>query len=212
MKKIKSLKALSLQIAKQNEAFNLMTKEEKIVTIAKDCLNRLDLNQITAKTGVLFGWNEREHKGKESVQTVCNTDSKFNCSACMKGGLLLSYIGRVNQFNFGQISKRNNIRSREHKKLTELFSKEQLALIEFAFEGRLYINIKFTKETILKVVKFYYENGGRYAYYEKDEFDDMVKEQQAKDFVTLRCYSKDEEKRMIAICENIIENKGVFIP
>jgi hypothetical protein len=212
MKKIKSLKALSLEIAKQNEAFNLMTKKEKIVTIAKDCLNRLDLNQITAKTSVLFDWDEREHKGEESIQSVCNTDDKFNCSACMKGGLLLSYIGRVNQFNFGEISKDNDIRSREHKKLTELFSKEQLALIEFAFEGRLYINIKFTKKTILKAVKFYSENGGVYADYDKDEFDDMVKDCNAVDFVPSFCNSNDEDKRMIAICENIIENKGVFIP
>jgi hypothetical protein len=101
------------------------------------------------------------------------------CEVCAKGGLFVSYIGRVN--NFSDDCLGNDESNEAHKKLLEVFTLRQLAIIEYAFEGTQYIysvNIPYDLEK--KLHKFYDEN-----------YD-------------------DDDKRLIKICENIIKNKGTF--
>jgi hypothetical protein len=82
----------------------------------------------------------------------------------------------------------NDTDNSAHKKLAELFSYEQLALIEFAFECQQFIfRHPITKEPIL--------------------FDDKTK-QKARRFYDNYLTSKT---RLRGICNNIIKNNGEFV-
>jgi hypothetical protein len=122
----------------------------------------------------------------------CSLKEKFNampvCSACAKGSLLLSFVGRINNFDVNDLTFGNNndTNDKSHAKLLEIFDIRQLALIEMAFEDQLYITetptgkpVKFTRNTHIKASEFFYKYN----------------------------YSRE---RMTAICKNIIENKGIF--
>jgi hypothetical protein len=114
--------------------------------------------------------------GQEVTQTIVNTKT---CEVCAKGGLFASYIGRVN--NFSNECLGNEEDNEAHKKLLEVFTLRQLAIIEYAFEGSQYINsVSIPNDMQKKLEGFYDENFG------------------------------DDDQRLIKICENIIKNKGTF--
>lgn len=196
---MKTLEALVKQIENENETFEALTIEEKRVVIAQDCIARIKLNQLNAKRGrfiddgdlnVVRGKNYNDDLLDNNDIEVCSVKEKFNtlptCSACAKGSLFLTYVGRVNSFNTNEFNLSNNNETTDnaHKKLLEIFSLEQLALIETAFEGIQFIDEDFAGNLIeiphSKVIKFN----------KKYEIPN---------------------DRMIAICKNIIKNNGTFI-
>ena len=194
------LKNLNTIIEKNNLEFERMSKAEKRVTIAEDCITRINIDQIKPKQGLFIsqidfygrfnGFDEHCEMDYMSeydndVKEIINS-SPITCSACVKGALFLSYVGRVN--NVRKINNSVSILDSEHQKLLELFSSRQLAMIEYAFEGYqfLYVDengnkIIFSDEELNKLTNFYLKNASNV-------------------------------EAMIAICENIIENKGEFIP
>jgi hypothetical protein len=187
-----TLKEFALQIEADNEKFAKMTPARKRVTVAKDCLLRIELNQIQPSKGNLFRkpfFNGIYHDTQ--AKKLLNTNTTFHCEACAKGGLLLAYVGRANELNYGELSSGNSLNDTIHMKLREIFTPEQLALIEFAFEGKQYLHhykvgdkwhqINFTDEVEINAVNFY------------NSYD-------------------ESNERLIAICKNMIKNKGKFIP
>jgi hypothetical protein len=187
---------LKEKIEKENEAFLNMSKADKIVRIAEDCIVRIQLNQITASKGNVTRFNE-SFKSERDLKNIVNDG--VTCSACAKGGLFLSYVGRVNNFCYGDLQNKNAIRDNEHTKLLEIFSVEQLALIEAAFEGKQYLHEISLKGQVRKYRTFFRKHGGTYDYYQgKLDFDEADST------------NENSNKRLIAICENIIKNKGVF--
>lgn len=114
-------------------------------------------------------------------------NQKITCVGCAKGGLFTSFVGRVNNFKRGKIEDDNDIDGSEHVKLLEIFTARQLALIESAFEGSQYL----------------YSYDGKSINLKEDEYDRAIQYYDN--------YS-DENQRLIAICENIVENKGTFKP
>jgi hypothetical protein len=157
-------------IEKSNKIFKESTKAQKRVMIAQDCIDRLGCKLLSANTGSFITFMGLVNQEKVNTNT---------CEVCAKGGLFVSYIGRVN--NFSDDCLGNDASNEAHKKLREIFTLRQLAIIEYAFEGTQYIysvNIPYDLEK--KLHKFYDEN-----YY----YDDQ---------------------RLIKICENIIKNKGTF--
>lgn len=171
MKSEKKLQQFIKKIEKTNKIFNESTKAQKRVMIAQDCIDRIKCNLLTASTGSFITYN-----GWEVDQKLVNTTT---CQVCAKGGLFASYIGRVN--NFRDECLGNDERNEAHKKLREVFTLRQLAIIEYAFEGSQYIySVSLTPDMENKLEDFYDEN------YE------------------------DDDQRLIKICENIIKNKGTF--
>lgn len=158
------------RIEKSNKIFNESTKAEKRVMIAQDCIDRLGCNLLSAYTGSFITYIGEVNQEKVNTMT---------CEVCAKGGLFASYIGRVN--NFSDDCLGNDEDNLAHKKLREIFTLRQLAIIEFAFEGQQYIySVNIPYDMQVKLEKFF-----------DDNYD-------------------DDDQRLIKICENIIKNKGTF--
>lgn len=170
-KKLKN--ALLKRIEKTNELFNSSTPEQKRVMIAQDCIDRIKANLLTPKRERLITMPNYENVNQENVNSV-------TCEVCAKGGLLTSYVGRVNNFD-ESCHIGNSEYNSAHKKLLEIFTLEQLAIIEYAFEGQQHIHSVDIPFGMSGALRGFYNS-----------------------------YVTDEE-RLIAICENIIKNNGDFV-
>ena len=186
---------LSDKIDAENEAFEKMTKAEKRVVIAQDCLLRIGFNQIIPTEATFCTLNSEFDDSDKSVKAILNSTSKSVCRACAKGGLFMSYLGRVNNMNFDEIEPSNNCNNSSHKKLLEIFTIRQLSLIEFAYEGKQYIhyskNNKEMEFDYRKIRKF--RNKIKELWYDCDN-DDLT----------------FENMLLVEICNIIIKNKGTF--
>jgi len=178
----KTIAELACQIEAGNEAFNAATKAEKRVKIAQDTIQRIKFRQLLPEH-VGFAWikNFPEKKGK-SIKAILGKSEEPVCEVCAKGGLFMSYIGRVNETTFEDTVMHNDADAIGTKRLLEIFSLKQLASIEFAYEG--------FQGTGQGVVSFSWREESRALNFEKRY--------------------KDSKERLIAICENIIRNKGTF--
>lgn len=205
---MKSLQQLTQEIEASNEEFKKMTKAQKRVQIAKDCLERIEVEQLVPETGTLMQLNK--HYPSENFKTV--TQTLPSCIVCAKGGLFFSYVGRVNKFKTCDISNDNDIQGSEHTKLLELFTPNQLALIEYAFEGRQYLNgygsieygeyekqITITSEKRRNIINLFNSTVSGSTVVEGCD-------------ARLHFYNISETQRLKIILENIIENKGTFKP
>jgi hypothetical protein len=171
---------------KSNKAFKLMTKAEKRVQIAQDVIDRIKLRKIEAGSGTLMRSSTVDglHSiGEDSLKKAIN--SGVSCSVCAKGGLFIAYVGRVNKFNTSDLGGNGYLphmhESNEMQKLQELFSGNQLALIEMVFEGDLIL---------------------------KEDYN--FSERQVNRARGIYIKFRDSNDRLTAICENIIHNKGSF--
>jgi hypothetical protein len=184
------IKALAEQIEADNELFNSMTEAEKRVVIAHDCIIRIHAEQIKAHQNQFFG-NLEDFKDNENTvsikETINNCENVPTCEVCAKGGLFLSIVGRVNNFTFDEVWGDNDLDSDEHTELLNYFSARQLAYIEMAFENAQHLD-----------------------YDEDGDPIDFTQEQitNSQEFFYKFEYSND---RLIAICENIINNNGEFV-
>jgi hypothetical protein len=189
MKKL-TVAELAKKINAENEVFKKMTKAEKRVVIAQDCLARIEIEQVVPEFNRFCDVKDSFERKNISIKETLAT-SEVVCSACAKGSLFMSYIGRVNNFTFSDINNDNYKKDAEHIKLLKLFTLKQLALIETVFEGSQYIYSSFTGVSYdfdeVKVKKF------RNKHYDSD-----IKTDKATQLLT-------------AICENIIKNNGTFV-
>jgi hypothetical protein len=183
------LKRLAKKIELENEKFEKATKAEKRVIVAQDCIERINIQQIIPESGCFLDFDSINEMKTEttdkSFQKILNSSTiNTTCQACAKGGLFMSFVGRVNKININDIECGNDLDDKEHKKLLQLFSQTQLALIEAAFEGAQYINAEISKYT---------DSSNKWSF---SKYIDKY---------------PNDKKRLIAICENIIENKGTFV-
>lgn len=183
-----TVSSLAERIKADNEKFAKATKAEKRVIIAQDCLDRIRLAQIQPKFGSFCSLKVRRPEFT-SLKAVLDTEEQQVCSSCAKGSLFMSYLGRVNQFTFNDLlyNSGNSAYDDSHLKLLEIFTKKQLSLIEFFFEGEQYIykTFKFDKD----IIEAYRERiiGG---------FDHRTLE--------------GANLMLTELCNNIIKNKGSF--
>ena len=161
------------RIEKTNELFNNSTKAEKRVMIAQDCIDRIKVALLEPQGQRIIRLPDWANVNKENVNNI-------TCVVCAKGGLFASYVGRVNNFD-ESCAISNSEDNPAHKKLLEIFTLEQLAIIEYAFEGTQYIHSIDISDNLGGALREFYLD-----------------------------YGTDEE-RLIAICENIIKNNGDFI-
>lgn len=183
-----TVSSLAEKIKADNEKFEKATNAQKRVMIAQDCLDRIRMAQIIPKFGSFCNLriSKPEHT---SLKSVLDTEEQEVCSSCAKGSLFMAYLGRVNQFTTNDLeyNSSNSGHDDAHLKLLEIFSKEQLSLIEFFFEGRQYIykEYKFDKD----IIDAYRERViGGYDHRTLEGANLMLTE----------------------LCNNIIKNKGTF--
>lgn len=212
------LQSLVCQIEKGNEIFKKMTKAEKRVVIAQDCIIRIESKQFKTGKGQLIGNFEKliGEENNDSLKDLLNTNYNLTCQPCAKGGLFLSMIGRVNKFKISDIESDNERSSAEHKELLKIFTLNQLALIEAAFEGNQYLEfnekgkfIEFSKIEKQGLLKFWKNNNIIMRDY-IDVNSDFSSFTIDWEFRLGEKYNAD--KVLINICKNIIENKGTFKP
>ncbi len=218
MKKL-TVESLAKKIELQNEKFNSATKEEKIVMIVKDCLDRIELNQIIITKGNFC--NLDTSLIDVNLKSTLATTNTAICSACAKGSLFMSYIGRVNNYITNKNQFGNSEEDLEHRKLLEIFSLDQLALIEMAFEGQQYIDKLNRITNVKKITQFRKRVAKKINLVIEDEYDSDFHVHTAiyeigEDGEPIKDYSYEGAKRfsdavMESICKNIIRNKGKFV-
>lgn len=179
----KTFEEFVTQIEKENEEFLNLPKNKKKVRLAQDVLARLKFNNIKPLQGEFYNTKYPLKSAKE----ILNNPSSITCECCAKGSLFLSYIGRINNYNFkyNQCHSLLNETEIEHKKLLEIFTMEELDAVEIAFEGETYLYVIPEKE-MSKVL----------AWRKKLKQGDTL---------------KGTTKILKAICNNIIKNNGEFI-
>lgn len=164
-----------------------MSKANARVAIAKDVLAALDARKITATSGsygsILF--DKPFMTGTVNVRETL--PSMTSCYVCALGAAAIALVGRDNnldtEVNLG--SFRMRIDDDEYREmLREYFSPVQLAMIESAFETQ------------------------NYAY--KEQVSLSNKNVQAA--ISFADLESSDEQTMRRIFQNIIKNKGTFVP
>ena len=124
-----------INIENSNKEFEAMTNVQKRVQIAKDCIARIKCGQLQPSTGRLYDFEDNDKDSySNNIKDFINTKETI-CQTCAKGGLFMSYIGRVNSLDFSDISRDHKLNGTEMQKLQEIFTARQLDLIELVFEG-----------------------------------------------------------------------------
>jgi hypothetical protein len=191
------------------EQFNALPKNEKAVLVAKDVLAQIKAKKYLPREGhyihIAGGYNFNG-----SIKE--NFDQIKECTVCALGSMLMSstHLGNIlTTKDINSFPDKNDLKHSE--KVTELFASiftdKQLLLIETAFEGYT----KFLEETKAEIKKYYQED---FIYQECDDryatetltFDETL----ACEMFYRKYYTGD--KRLNAICRNIIKNGGIFIP
>ncbi len=182
-----SLKKLREKIEKNNDLFKKAKPLEKAVMIAQDCLDRIKLKQFTIAKGEYINsdYLYESFNVTDSVKEIINSNLDLpQCSMCAKGALFMCNIGRKNELSINQLWNEDDISSKS-KDMFNIFGERNYHLIETAFE-KTDINNSSEKSGISEdKISLAIEFGFSYI---------------------------NDEKRLKAICKNIIKNKGIFTP
>ncbi len=127
------------EIKRREELFANKTNAEKRVLVAQDVINLLDIDKIGVRstyfdsTEAEIQLNQNPQKGVREILLELNSP----CQVCAKGAIMLSLTLFNNQetdFNgWKNLHSLNSIRFKNG--LLDIFSQEQLNLIETYFEG-----------------------------------------------------------------------------
>lgn len=182
-------------VAKNNEAFKKLSAPQKRVAIAQDVIKQIQLKRYKPTKGdyVLFKNSQSRFKSiKTDIQTVFPEIE--NCNTCAMGACILSIAHLNDHLNGKDVTERTDAAT---KMIKEFFAPKQLALIETAFEMTYQLG------------GFWSTSGGGIHSSNIGGYLNAAQRNIAINFGDK--YYTDEE-RMIAIYQNIIDNKGTFIP
>jgi hypothetical protein len=179
----KNLKYFTVQ--ERNEWFEKLSPARKRVQIAKDVIAQIQANKIVPTNSIYFDLNFRlkDLDGQKlSLQNILIEKPDYACRCCAKGAMFVAKAEKYNQCDVlihedGDCHVYNEEIS---ENLSDIFSLEQLGLIESAFEATIY----------------YYDGD-----YDKHRIASRMFQP-----------TDDSKDRMIMIMENIIFNKGTFVP
>ncbi len=155
------LEAYNAKIDARNKAFKSLSKAEKRVAIAKDCIQQLELKKIRATQGTYFQakvkLDSKEHtslpyySSTPVTETVVDTDmqvqkvvqSMKSCNACALGTVFACTVGIANKLKINDLNKDYESTqldgiafdgSTMYDYLRGFFTTKQLTMIECAFE------------------------------------------------------------------------------
>lgn len=184
------------------------------VVIAKDVLRHLDARLIVAEPGIWIDFGlDTDHPG--TVDDLKKRAFDSYCKVCADGALFVAYMLR--EYDRGEVSQNIKLGWRcaaeIEKALKGLFSRDQLILIDVAFEkGCGYFNYKhFSSEDRGKNLDTAFQGQLDLARDFCEAIDEEVvgnDDLKATGVVT----NLGAEKRLRKIMNNIIENNGVFTP
>jgi hypothetical protein len=190
--------------------FNELSKDKKAVLVAKDVLAQIEDNRYIPNTGAYVNF-------KEEIPFIGDIKSNFNklpqCNVCALGSMLLSCTNLGNVLTTDIIMNDRighyELQDDGVKELfSSIFSDKQLLMIETSFEGYSdweSYTISYIKDWFKN--DFYYsEASDRYADDERLSFEETL------DCQALFLKYDSDQKRLEAICNNIIRNNGIFIP
>ena len=156
------------------------------VAIAKDVLNRIELNKLNIESGKYI-FQKAGFPIKGSLQEQIDM-AEANCEVCLLGGIFMSYTRLYNKVLVEELCNDILVVNRLTKKLRQYFSIKELQLMEFFFEGTCFIgdsgNFSGSHNMGSKNYEIYSE-----------EYDNL-----------------SFRDRMVRVCMNIIDNGGEFIP
>jgi len=208
---------IKAKIKASNEEFMRLSKEEKRIWIINDCLDRIEAGNLVPSRGCLM--NSIKVTGNNSVTTFIESWKPENasksvkdlinmgdssCETCAKGALFLSYIGRVNNFTLGEVTPDNDpssaheISSTEMVKLSEIFSLDQLDLIEAVFEGVISSSVWCEEKRKEKL----YLSVNNKQNYSQDMLGDIY---------TYHRVFNDEMDILENVLHNMLRNNGEFV-
>lgn len=224
----KSVAAANRRVAKENKAFEKMTPSQKRMQIANDVLEQLRIKRLKAKTGVWLN-TEKFLTKKEVEKNVELQDllkKQKSCDACAIGGMFMCAVELADKLKTSELLcgfKSGKDLPKEYKTLNghaedsndvevpdpgiemfdafsyleKFFSKDQLRLIELAFEAGNGGVDPDSDDDFDAAEYFKYED------FRSDEYGEEVRE----------TYSLgDPSLRMRLLMENILANKGKFVP
>lgn len=208
---------------KQNKQvpFSRLTKAAQRVAIAQDIIAQLKAKKAIAKSNVFLAFNGiSEEEVGESCSTLREVRSKVDkCSVCAIGAIMLSQLNingdigldAINIYDyFGNFAvdarKEYSDRNELSPYVTKYFKPYQLQKIEIAFElggGAFFVKNYLRGESCGDSWEEFNANADTGV---------VISEQDARDAVKLGKRYKNITNRMIAIMQNIIDNKGEFVP
>lgn len=158
--------------------FNVLSDNEKRITLAKDVIERIKTQSLIqsqeGKTLDIVGFSNPRDNQCESLKDAFNENK---CVVCAKGALIVSWIGNFNKYGFEHYGKFDtNLKYGSFPiELIQLFGREQLDLIERAYEGTNYswycdmvYNMKnppslYYKYNLHAIMKNIIENDGKFV-------------------------------------------------
>ena len=168
----------------KNKNFENLSTPAKKVALAKDVIAQVEQKRINSTAGVYC--RSTDSTGGNKPLKQFGSDEGDYCTCCAKGALFVSH------FNLGD---------------SENWKYKSLDLAEYEFVG---YEIRGPMADIFSedewdLIEASFERSPDYASYEADK--DLVEAA-----VNFGQRHADDEDRMIAIMENIIENNGKFCP
>jgi hypothetical protein len=134
-------------MAKKITAFSKLSKAEKRIVVLKDALKQITMGFIKPVCGLVVNEDNILPKNVDyemQLQPILKQAMKAGkkCTACQRGTLLLALVGRDNSFRVCDLEASGvatnggtfNDHNRTDKRLTAIFSKQQIAMMETAFE------------------------------------------------------------------------------
>jgi|SRR6185369_5172464 len=184
-------------MSKCEVSFGKLSKAEKRVAIAKDVLKWIKTGVAKAETGTYFRIPQLDGDEGINSELFGNLElrdiiekNQLKCTVCAKGAIFLSSLMKRNNFTLNMLSSYGEVRGQECcDRVSDIFTRTQLDLIEDAFEGT-------------------YETSDGVDYW--NTYDDGYSN---KDKAIKKFYEKytTDEGRLVAIMNNIIKNKGEFV-
>lgn len=197
------------------EKFNSLPKHKKAVLVAKDVLKQIQVKRYIPNRGRYISYVEFNDDYNFSSKQQINQqfDKIENCTVCAIGGMLLSctHLGNKLTNNDLDLNHSCSVSSLDNYKIKFLFESKTLLMIETAFEG--YFDWEYLKIFEIKKEKedFLFDGGSDRFAKNILGFNNLSFEETLKCEMFKRKY-KTDKRRLIAICNNIIKNKGQFIP
>jgi len=153
-----------------NKIYQNLTREQKAVSIAKDVLKRLRYMR-NVKRGYYFSWNDCGHLTGDAQPLVPQFEK--NCKVCAMGACLLSYIRLYDNVKVDDMLTAYSGISVDsmfiEKTLRDVFSKEQLGLMEHEFEcSDVYKSIEDPKKRLRLIMLNIVKNNGTFAPHKDD--------------------------------------------